>query len=115
MDQESHASRTLKVSDEDRDHVARLMSQPASIERDTAVATVLMKYFGRLITVEPVPEGHMHDGKIHEGIEIHFRDSAHAGEEDVGIIGGCTVVMRPPTDPNAGMCYLDPPGICRLC
>lgn len=115
MDQEQDADRTVEVSEEDRDHVATLMSQPPGSERDDAVVKVLAKYFGQLIEVEPVPEGHMHNGKVHEGIEIHFRDGAHAGEEDVGIIGGCTVVMRPPEDPNAGMCYLDPPGICRLC
>lgn len=115
MDQASDDSRLIKVSDEDRDHVAQLMCQPQSTERDVAVANVLTKYFGRLITPEPVPENHMHDGKIHEGIEMHFRDGSRAAEEDVGIIGGCTVVMRPPTDPDAGLCYRDPPGICRLC
>lgn len=115
MDQTSGADNLRKVSDEDRDEVSRLISQPQSVERDAAVATVLTKYFGQLVTVEPVPEGHTHDGKVHEGIEIHFRGGSRAADEDVGIIGGCTVVMRPPTDPDAELCYLDPPGICRLC
>jgi hypothetical protein len=69
----------MPVSPEDRERVAELMSQPASAQRDIEVEAVLGKYFDMLVTVEPVPLDHLHDGKRHEGIEIHFRPGARAG------------------------------------
>jgi hypothetical protein len=133
--------REVPVSPEDRERVAELMSRPQTTERDIEIETVLGKYFGMLATVVPVPLGHTHDGKKHEGIEIHFRPGARSGygtavgaqapvsaEEDfgaddgseggeLGIIFGCTDPPRnlPPDDPTAQLCYLDPPGVCRSC
>jgi hypothetical protein len=140
MDPAPITIREMPVSPEDRAAVADLMSQPQSTERDIEIENVLGKYFGMLATVVPVPLGHTHDGKKHEGIEIHFRPGARSpydetlagrrpvsveetfgndgiGDEGLGIIGGCTEPPRDvsPDDPTAQLCYLDPPGVCRYC
>jgi hypothetical protein len=130
----------VPVAPEDRERVAQLMLGPQTRERDREIAAVLGPYFGMLATVVPVPLGHTHDGKKHEGIEIHFRPTSRSGyrpasrdqepvtmEDDfvgedvgdgeLGIINGCTEPPRnlPPDDPTAQLCYLDPPGVCRSC
>jgi hypothetical protein len=49
-------------------------------------------------------------------VEETFGDEG-IGDESLGIIGGCTEPPRnvSPDDPTAQLCYLDPPGVCRLC
>jgi hypothetical protein len=104
-------TRDIPVSPEDRKRVTRLMSQPQSAERDDAVETTLGKYFEMLVTVEPVPADHTHDGQKHEGLEIHFRPSIRAAGDAAASGPGA----EGPGSLKAQLCYLDPPGICKVC
>jgi hypothetical protein len=112
MRDQTTVTRDIPVTSEDRKRVAELMSQPQSTERDNAVESTLGKYFEMLVTVEPVPADHTHDGKKHEGLEIHFQPAVRAAAEASTAGGPAT---KGPGGFKAQLCYLDPPGICKVC
>jgi hypothetical protein len=111
MRDQTIVTRDIPVSSDDRKRVAKLMSQPQSTERDNAVETTLGKYFEMLVTVEPVPADHTHDGKKHEGLEIHFQPAVRAAADSAA----SGPVAKGPGSLKAQLCYLDPPGICKVC
>jgi hypothetical protein len=111
MRDQTIVARDIPVTTEDRKRVAKLMSQPPSTERDNAVEATLGKYFETLVTVEPVPADHTHDGKKHEGLEIHFQPAVKAADDSSAKAPG----TKGPGNLTGQLCYLDPPGICKVC
>jgi len=89
----------VRVAAADRRRLSDLMSRPQSRGRDAEVETVLARWVGFSVEVTPVPEGHTHDGKKHDGLEVHFRRRSERFDPQID---------------DRDFCYRDPPGCAYL-
>ena len=92
---ESRVVQEIPLGARDRRRLAVLMAQPDTTSRDERVERILAKYVGFAVELTPVPEGHTHDGKKHEGLEVHFRRRREGFEVE---------------DYEGDFCYREPPG-----
>src|SRR4051794_29683810 len=92
---ETRSVREIPLAALDRKRIAKLMAQSHSTRSNEIVESILARYVGFQVELTPVPEGHTHDDKKHEGLEVHFRRPLESFQTQ---------------NHEGDFCYRDPPG-----